>query len=188
MRGLIVRALDLKITIREIYEALLQGHLFCGYPKAIESFIILRETLAELNITRPRRPASPYGQRRNSLKASGLSLARRIYGRNFDLVYRNINDLSPELAEGMIAEGYGRIISRKGLDIKARELAIISTLTVADMPRQLYSHIRGAVNVGAGPAQIAEAIGLCRLFIDPDSVKRALQIFEKSLGKKLSAR
>ena len=117
----------------------------------------------------------------------GLFLARRIYGRNFDLVYGNINDLSPELAEGMIAEGYGRIISRKGLDIKARELAIISTLTVADMPRQLYSHIRGAVNVGAGPAQIAEAIGLCRLFIGRDSVKRALQIFEKSLGKKPAA-
>ena len=83
LRGLIVRALDLKITIREIYEALLQGHLFCGYPKAIESFIILRETLAELNITRPRKPALPYGQKRNSLKARGLSLARRIYGRNF---------------------------------------------------------------------------------------------------------
>jgi len=188
LSGLIAWALDSRITVDEIYEVLLQGHLFCGYPRAIESFIVLKETLKDPNYLPSRETESIRRQNPNSLKLRGLSLARRIYGGNFDLVFRNIIGLSPELAEGMIAEGYGRIISRGGLDIVSRELAIISGLTVTGMPRQLYSHIRGAINVGAKPRQIEAAVRQCRLFANAAFIRRALRTFEKSLGKRSSAK
>jgi alkylhydroperoxidase/carboxymuconolactone decarboxylase family protein YurZ len=182
LKGFINWGIDCGIAIREIYEVLLQGHLFCGYPRAIESFFYFAE------IIRERYPDQQHLDYKSNLDIEryskrGHNLAAKIYGKNLDLVLQSIRSLSPELAYGMINEGYGRIISREGLDIIARELAIVAVLTVYDMPRQLYSHIRGAANVGAEKAQIEAVIKQGRLFADDEIIARCLSIFEKSLGK-----
>ena len=44
----------------------------------------------------------------------------------------------------MIAEGYGKVLSRKILSLKERELLNISILTALKFENQLYSHINGA--------------------------------------------
>jgi alkylhydroperoxidase/carboxymuconolactone decarboxylase family protein YurZ len=182
LKGFINWGIDYGIDIREIYEILLQGYLFCGYPRAIESFfcfagIILDKYPDQRHLDLDSNLDIEHYSKR------GYDLALRIYGKNLDLVLQNIRNLSPELAYGMINEGYGRIISREGLDIIARELAIVATLTVCDMPRQLYSHIRGAFNVGADKAQIEAVIKQGRLFASDEIIDRCLSIFEKSLGK-----
>ena len=58
----------------------------------------------------------------------------------------------------MIVEGYGKVLSRPGLDIATRELAIVAFLTVDNRPKQLMSHIRGALRVGVTTAQIGATI------------------------------
>jgi 4-carboxymuconolactone decarboxylase len=182
LKGFIDWGIDCGIAIREIYEVLLQGHLFCGYPRAIESIFCFAE------IMRSRYPDRQHldfecNDDIEQCTKRGYNLAAKIYGKNLDLVLQNIRSLSPELAYGMINEGYGRIISREGLDIITRELAIVAILTVCDMPRQLYSHIRGAANVGAEKAQIGAVIKQGRLFAGDEIITRCLSIYEKSLGK-----
>ena len=182
LKGFVSWGIDCEIDIREIYEVLLQGHLFCGYPRAIESFFHFAEIIRDKH---PDHHTLDFKDNWNieQYAERGRDLAAKIYGKNLDLVLQNIRSLSPELAYGMINEGYGRIISREGLDIVARELAIVAILTVCDMPRQLYSHIRGAANIGAKRGQIEAVIRQCRLFVGDEIIACCLSIFEKSLGK-----
>ena len=48
----------------------------------------------------------------------------------------------------MIIEGYGKVLSRPGLDIGIRELSIVAFLIAENRPKQLRSHMQGAINVG----------------------------------------
>ncbi|MFM8772019.1 MAG: carboxymuconolactone decarboxylase family protein, partial [Candidatus Kapaibacterium sp.] len=56
----------------------------------------------------------------------------------------------------MIIEGYGKTLSRKGLPVLERELCIVCMLAALDKPAQLYSHVRGAFNVGATADHLAQ--------------------------------
>ena len=185
LKGLLKWALKSDIDPKEIYEILLQGHLFVGYPKAIESFFIFNDII--------RKSEEYFGYNReianyNLFEARGLKTAKQIYNNKFDLVYDNIKNLCPDLVSGMIIEGYGRIISRPGLDILARELAIVAVLTITSMPRQLYSHIKGSLNVGANPDQIKAIIKRCGFYINPSKIDQALLILEKVLGNSADPR
>jgi len=183
LKGLIKWALDSSVKPAEIYEVLLQGYLFLGYPVAIESFFVFDEVLNPKPVTRDnlfdKTPVWDY----HHLKSLGARTAEKIYAEKFNPVFNNIWGLSPELASGMVIEGYGRIISRPGLNLIVRELAVVSALTVTDMPRQLYSHIKGSTNVGANPIQIRAAIEQCRYFVKPQIIDKALSIFFLLLGK-----
>ena len=56
----------------------------------------------------------------------------------------------------MIVDGYGKTLSRPGLDLMRRELCSAGMLVPQRAPRQLLSHLRGALNAGAMPAQLDE--------------------------------
>ena len=186
LRGFIKWSLDSRVKPAEIYEVLLQGHLFCGYPAAIESFFVFNDVLRNSKIKLELKLINNQRWDYNVFKQKGLKTAQKIYDKNFESVCGNIRKLSPDLAAGMIIEGYGRIISRDGLDILTRELAIVAALVVMDMPRQLYSHIRGAFNSGAAPRQIKAIIEQCRFIAGEMKVKKALRVYKKSLGIKLN--
>jgi 4-carboxymuconolactone decarboxylase len=58
----------------------------------------------------------------------------------------------------MVEGGYGRVIGRPGLDLATRELCIAALLAVWGAPRQLHSHLRGALNAGASPDEVKESV------------------------------
>jgi 4-carboxymuconolactone decarboxylase len=60
-------------------------------------------------------------------------------------------------------EGYGKVLSRPGLDLAARELCVVALLAPQDAAPQLYSHLRGALNAGAATTDVDEAVRI----IDP---------------------
>jgi len=64
---------------------------------------------------------------------------------------------APDIFRWMIIEGYGKVLSRPQLDIRLRELSIITMLMIENREKQLYSHICGAVNVGV-PGQLLKVI------------------------------
>ena len=183
LKGLIGWASDIGLDSRKIYEVLLQGYLFCGYPKAIESLFVFSNSHPADEL-RSNSGSTLASEPIEAIRARGFLTARIIYGKHLKLVHGSITGLSPELGEGMIVEGYGRIISRPYLDLPTRELAIISNLTVLHMPRQLYSHVRGAFNVGVSAEQVKSIIRQCGLFLPRPKVQKALEVCEKSLGNK----
>jgi 4-carboxymuconolactone decarboxylase len=65
--------------------------------------------------------------------------------------------MHPDLAQWMIEQGYGRVLTRPGLSGAARELIAIAVLAAGGWERQLVSHLLGASRLGAPPREIRRA-------------------------------
>jgi 4-carboxymuconolactone decarboxylase len=176
-----------------LYETVLQCYLFLGFPRAIEALFAVAPVLAEARgvpaggegVAAPGGGAVPAGAAAPGSAApfeperwrrDGDALCRRVYGRNYEKLVRTIGELSPDLAEWMIVEGYGKTLSRPGLGTIEREYAVVAILTATRMWRQLRSHAIGAVNVGGTRADVKEAILLSEPWSGAAAVREALAV------------
>jgi 4-carboxymuconolactone decarboxylase len=137
---------------RAVEEVLLQSYLFLGYPRALRALKLWRERSGQPADTAVA-PADPEAWRRR-----GELVCERVYGGQYPRLRANIAALHPELEGWMLAEGYGKVLGRAGLELGVRELCIVALLAWQDAPEQLYSHLRGALNVGVPEAEVAEAL------------------------------
>jgi 4-carboxymuconolactone decarboxylase len=155
-----------------LYECVLQSYLFVGFPRAIEALFATRPVLERLGaIPAEAAPDDPAAWRRD-----GESLCHRVYGRNYERLVETMRKLSPDLAARMIEDGYGKTLSRPGLETADREYAVIAILTVTRMWRQLRSHALGTVHVGGSRAGVREAIQLSAPWAGAENVEEALRV------------
>lgn len=131
-----------------VREALLQLLLFAGYPRTIDALFACHETLG------PAGGLSASGGSVASRRKAGGRLCRRIYGRDFVPLLRNMDRLHPALAEGILEEGYGRVLSRPALTPRERELLLVPLLAAMGARRQLSGHVKGALRVGASKREL----------------------------------
>jgi 4-carboxymuconolactone decarboxylase len=78
----------------------------------------------------------------------------------------NVRALHPALDEWMILEGYGKVLSRPGLDLPRRELCIVAACAATGQERQLHSHLHGARNAGVAEVVVRAALDALRGLID----------------------
>ena len=78
----------------------------------------------------------------------------KIYGGDYLPMMSNMKGLHPDIADWILTEGYGKVLSRRILNTRIRELLVVATLTAMGLWRQLPSHINGAINVGAKKREI----------------------------------
>ncbi len=142
-------------TKAELYEVFLQSYLFAGFPAALESVRTLEKIFGceDGIIGDQDEIISSYSDH----AINGEALYKKVYASKAVRVREEMIRLSPELASWAMIEGYGKTLSRPGLDTKTRELAIVAMLTQLGWDRQLYSHILGAYNVGSSRDEISEA-------------------------------
>ena len=55
---------------------------------------------------------------------------RQVYGDNYAKLRENVKKLHPALDTWMLVEGYGRTLSRTGLDLARREFCVIAQTAV----------------------------------------------------------
>jgi 4-carboxymuconolactone decarboxylase len=127
--------------------------LHAGFPAALEGLGVLQR--AWPGRARAGAAASP-----RQWRLRGERNCRRVYGRSFDRLMDNVKALHPDLAEWMVEQGYGRVLSRPRLDGLTRERVAVAVLAALGWERQLVSHLLGAVRFGATPA---EAVASARL-------------------------
>ena len=150
-----------RLEAAAVDEALLQAHLFVGYPAALTALARWRElgpppAREETGGGGPEDPGRPDAATRRN---RGERLCRRIYGEGaYRKLRRRVRRLHPAMDRWMVEEGYGRVLARPGLDVRVRELCVVAMLAAADWPPQLHSHLRGALNVGADPARVTAAL------------------------------
>jgi 4-carboxymuconolactone decarboxylase len=150
---------------RDLREAILQTYLFAGFPRAINGLWVLNETLG---------PAEPWREaRRDAFARRGESLCRRIYGRDYEAMMRNMRRLHPDLAEWILLEGYGKTLSRAYFDAKTRELLIVPVLVALGAWRQLPSHVKGTLRVGGTTRELLAALDAARGLIAAKALARA---------------
>ena len=161
--------------IPAIYEIMLQSYLFLGFPRMLTAAECFRETFPDFDVT----IGAPKRTKRFGIwKGRGEELCRKVYADNFEKLKKRVRHFSQEIFEWMILEGYGKVLSRPGLDIKKRELAIVAMLMVDNRPKQMFSHIRGALNVGVSRKLLRTVIVDISRVTGEDS-KTALSFLQK---------
>ena len=137
-------------------ELLLASVLYIGFPRAIVAWGVYRRLESA---PAPGSEPSDYARWREWLER-GEATCRAVYGKHYEQLRGNIRALHPALEQWMIVEGYGKTLSRAGLDLMHRELCSIAMLVPQGVPRQLLSHLSGALNAGATSAQVDEVLTL----------------------------
>jgi 4-carboxymuconolactone decarboxylase len=89
----------------------------------------------------------------------GWAKLREVDGEAGEKVIESLRDVAPDFARLIIEFPFGDIYSRPGLDLKARELAVVAALTaMGNAAPQLKVHIHGALNVGCTRQEIVEVM------------------------------
>ena len=157
-----VRALDAALAraaaeceLEQVEEALLQSHLFLGYPAALTALTRWR-SFAHAAASERDDLATP--ERVDAWTGRGEQICERVYGRAYEKLRANVARIHPAMDRWMVTEGYGKVLGRPGLDLRTRELCIVATLAATGWEPQLHSHLRGALHAGAGPQEIEAAL------------------------------
>lgn len=150
---------------RDVEETILQSYLFLGFPAALAAMEGWRERASE---PAPERdplvePGDPAEWR-----ARGEAVCERVYGRAYGRLRREVRRLHPALDRWAVTEGYGKVLGRPALPLVDRELCIVAMLAVRGREPQLHSHLRGALEVGAGPGAVEAALELALEEVDGD--------------------
>lgn len=159
-----------------VEELVLQSYLFAGFPRALNAMREWRRVEPEpLAVT-----SSPSVE---SWRVTGEATCAAVYGTMYDRLRENIRHLHPSLDEWMITEGYGKVLSRPGLDLRRRELCIVAACAAAGQDRQLHSHFHGALNVGVDPVVIDHMLDAIAEFLGPDRTAKARMLWARVRGK-----
>jgi 4-carboxymuconolactone decarboxylase len=89
----------------------------------------------------------------------GLAKLKEIDAEVGERVIEGLKDISPDFARYLIEFPFGDIYTRRGLDLKSREIATVAALVpMGNASPQLKVHIHGALNVGCSQIEIIEVI------------------------------
>lgn len=160
----------------DVEEALLQAHLFVGFPAVLTTMRKWRELRDA--------PAAPEEDGLSAPEATsawrerGEAVCRRVYGSAYEELRSAVARLHPALDRWMVTAGYGKVLGRDGLELGVRELCNVALLAAAGWGPQLHSHARGALLVGvpAEDVELAVEIGT-ESCPDPVEARRARRLW-----------
>lgn len=163
-----------------VEEVILQSYLFAGFPRALNAARAWRAV--------SERPAPEVDQ--ESLVANldmwrdvGERTCAIVYGDSYEKLRENVRQLHPALDEWIIVDGYGKVLSRPGLDLRTRELCVVAACAVSGQQRQLHSHLHGALNAGASAGELALVLDALSDLIARDDLSRYRQLLQKVVGE-----
>ncbi|MDZ7630090.1 MAG: carboxymuconolactone decarboxylase family protein [Gemmatimonadaceae bacterium] len=155
-----------------VEEVILQSYLFAGFPRTLNA---AREWRRISGVTAPGSDADADATAPGTAqawRARGEVTCAAVYGDMYDKLRVNIAALHPSLEHWMITDGYGKVLSRPGLDLVRRELCVIAVCAMAEQDRQLHSHFHGALNVGAAVSQVVGTLDALTDLLDEDTLRR----------------
>ncbi|MEO5589215.1 MAG: carboxymuconolactone decarboxylase family protein [Gemmatimonadaceae bacterium] len=158
-----------RVDPAKVDEVVLQSYLFAGFPRT-------------LNAARAWRVASgakaplvdPDMEQRgvDDWEGDGEVTCHTVYGESYELLSENVRALHPALHSWMIRDGYGKVLSRPGLDLISRELCVVAACAASGQQRQLHSHLHGALNAGAAVADVITVFDSLADLVDAPSLKQ----------------
>lgn len=179
VRGVMSESLN-DVDPAAVEEIILQSYLFAGFPRALNAARAWRM------VSGREAPAGDIETENADLdiwRERGEKTCAVVYGDSYEKLRENIRDLHPALDDWMIVDGYGKVLSRPGVDLKTRELCVVAACAVARQQRQLHSHLHGALNAGASLKEIRAVFdAIADLLADGDRM-RYLQLVKKVVSQ-----
>jgi len=146
-------------------EAVLQTHLFAGFPRLVEAY----DRLAELGGLGEAGPEEARAEA--DLPQRGRELFERIYTGAAELLEQRLRAHHADFGAWVLGHAYGRVLTRPGLGADRRELYACACLVALGQDRQLASHARGALRCGAERAELLDLFGALEGLVDPAALE-----------------
>jgi 4-carboxymuconolactone decarboxylase len=164
-----------QVPVAWVEELLLQSLLMVGYPRTLIAFTMWRK-VSKL----PAPPGDPDAgyQHVSDWTRRGEETCRVVYGTNYERLRENVKQLHPALDTWMITEGYGRTMSRPGLDLLRRELCTVAQTAVLEAPRQLHSHLRGSLHAGGSFEQVEAVLSVVNPLLSYEEWKKVKELWQ----------
>ena len=157
-----------------VEELLLQSVLMVGYPRCLIGFTVWRKFSG---VSAPDTDPDQDYAGSEEWARRGEELCALVYGENYRKLRESVRALHPAIDSWMVTEGYGRTLARPGLDLRRRELCTVAQTAVLEAPRQLHSHLRGALNAGATFGQIEGTLSIVNPLLSFDQWKKVKELW-----------
>lgn len=154
-------------------EAVLQAHVFAGFPRVVEAYGVL----ARCGGLGAPGPDEVLGE--PDMPERGRALFERIYTERSDAIRADLAAGHPDFAAWIEGHAYGRILSRPGLEPACRELLAVTALAALGQERQLASHARGARRCGASSEDVHAALEAVADLIAPERLAAARRVLAR---------
>jgi 4-carboxymuconolactone decarboxylase len=159
-----------------VEEIILQSYLFAGFPRALNAARAWRSVSGR---PAPAEDVEASVEDLDLWRERGEETCEIVYGDSYEKLRQNIRDLHPALDEWMIVDGYGKVLSRPGVDLRTRELCVVAACAVSGQQRQLHSHLHGAINAGSSVGELAAVLDALTDLISRDDLSRYRQLLQK---------
>jgi 4-carboxymuconolactone decarboxylase len=166
-------ALNIGVKPIEIREIVYQLAPFIGYPKVLNALDTINSVFKSRNIKLPLENQTTIADTQRFEK--GKEIQYPLYGEGMK---QNMKDLPGEFADvipRMLTEScFGDFYTRRGLDIKTRELMIFCALATLGADKQLSSHVIGNLKVGNDKETLISAMVQCYPYIGFPRIANAI--------------
>ena len=171
-------ALNVGVTPIELRETIYQCAPFIGFPKTLNALTALNEVFKERNIQMPLKSTSTTTEQERFAKGSAIQIP--IYGNEIEESMKNLPENMGKYVSRFLTEVcFGDFYTREGLDIKTRELLVISILVTTGNTSVLKKHIKGNLKIGNSKETITSAIIQCLPYIGFPNTFSALRVAQK---------
>lgn len=142
----------------EIKEAVYQCAPYIGFPKTEKALRLVNDVFREKRIPLP--VPSQKTVTEADRFTQGVKVQKAIFGAAIDAMHKSTPPNQRHLLrDALSAFCFGDIYTRKGLDLRARELLTFSVISsLGGCESQVKSHVQGNVNVGNTKENLIDAL------------------------------
>lgn len=157
-------ALNVGVTPVELREAIYQCAPFIGFPKTLNALTFLNEVFKERGIQTPLKSTATTAEQERFAKGSAIQTP--IYGNEIEESMKGLpKNMGKDVSRFLTEVCFGDFYTREGLDIKTRELLVISILVTTGNTSVLKSHIKGNLKIGNSKETVTAAIIQCLPYV-----------------------
>jgi 4-carboxymuconolactone decarboxylase len=171
-------ALKIGVKPSEIQEVFHQASPYIGFPKAEKGLIVLSKVFQNEGIALPLESNATVNEE-NRLK-KGIEAQKAVFGEMIDAMRANAPDDLKFIQDYLSAYCFGDTYTRKGLDLKTRELiTFVCLASLGDCAGQLKSHVTGNLAVGNGRDVLLSALNQSMPYIGFPRTLNAIAIISE---------
>ena len=116
--------------------------------------------------------------------AQGMGVRRAVLGdAHVDRAVANASELTAPFQDYITRTAWGDVWSRPGLDRHTRSIVTLTALTALGAEHEIAMHVRGAINNGVTPAEIAEVLLHTAVYAGVPAANAAFAIAQRTMAE-----
>ena len=164
-------ALNAGVTPVELREAVYQCAPFIGFPRTLNAVATINAVFTERGIALPLEAQGTVTEQTRA--GAGAAIRRELgIGAAIDSLP---NGLEADVERFLTAYGFGDIYTRKGLEVKERELLVFCILTTLGDEAMLAAHLQANLRAGNDLATLTAAVIQCMPYVGFPAALKALR-------------